>query len=375
MTTPLNGAGAVRPPNAIDFWRGFALATILINHIPGIYLYWFTPTSVSISDAADLFVFIAGWALRSVADRPKPTAASIPRKLAKRSLQIYAVQVASVFAGLALVPLASHLLHHPEWLGWHTFPVFFDHPVSATIGIFLLTYQPNYFDILPLYVVLVLFGIAYVALDRRRPNWVLPVAIGIYCISLGFRLIPPTWPNPGTWMFNPLAWQLTYALGFVLARPSGIGGWVRENIVALRIAAIPLLVFGILFARMHWFAGLAVESADRSLLLGLSKTYAAPLRLLQFLALVALGSLLYPAIARLVPQLNRFLTLLGRNSLSVFTAGILLSLAGQFVRDAVGGGYVIDTIMAAVGLSLSGRVAMIAERSKADRSDARTGPP
>ncbi len=25
----------MRDPNAIDFWRGFALITIFINHIPG----------------------------------------------------------------------------------------------------------------------------------------------------------------------------------------------------------------------------------------------------------------------------------------------------------------------------------------------------
>ena len=49
-----------RPVNAVDFWRGFALVTIFINHIPGIYFERFTHRNVSISDSADLFVFLAG---------------------------------------------------------------------------------------------------------------------------------------------------------------------------------------------------------------------------------------------------------------------------------------------------------------------------
>ena len=65
-----------RQPNAIDFWRGFALITIFINHIPGLYFEVFTHKNYSISDCADLFVFLAGWALRLAvgpADDPTPT--------------------------------------------------------------------------------------------------------------------------------------------------------------------------------------------------------------------------------------------------------------------------------------------------------------
>ena len=46
----------MRAPNEIDFWRGFALVTIFINHIPGIYFERFTFRNVSLSDSAELFV-------------------------------------------------------------------------------------------------------------------------------------------------------------------------------------------------------------------------------------------------------------------------------------------------------------------------------
>ena len=39
-----------RPVNAVDFWRGFALVTIFINHVPGIYYAKFTHANISLSD-------------------------------------------------------------------------------------------------------------------------------------------------------------------------------------------------------------------------------------------------------------------------------------------------------------------------------------
>ena len=61
--------GMPRQANAIDFWRGIALITIFINHVPGIYYARFTHANYSLSDSADLFVFLAGWSLRLLVGR------------------------------------------------------------------------------------------------------------------------------------------------------------------------------------------------------------------------------------------------------------------------------------------------------------------
>ena len=55
----------IRQANPVDFWRGMALVAIFVNHIPGIYYSRFTHASYSISDSADLFVFLAGWARKA----------------------------------------------------------------------------------------------------------------------------------------------------------------------------------------------------------------------------------------------------------------------------------------------------------------------
>ena len=53
----------MREPNAIDFWRGLALVTIYVNHIPGNTFERYTYSQYGISDAAELFVFLAGWSI------------------------------------------------------------------------------------------------------------------------------------------------------------------------------------------------------------------------------------------------------------------------------------------------------------------------
>ena len=51
----------MRAENAVDFWRGVALVMIYINHVPGNVFSYYTLRNYAISDAAELFVFLAGW--------------------------------------------------------------------------------------------------------------------------------------------------------------------------------------------------------------------------------------------------------------------------------------------------------------------------
>src|SRR6478609_6317896 len=44
----------------IDFWRGIALATIFVDHVPGNVLEHYTQRNFGFSDAAEVFVLLAG---------------------------------------------------------------------------------------------------------------------------------------------------------------------------------------------------------------------------------------------------------------------------------------------------------------------------
>jgi hypothetical protein len=146
----------LRDPNAIDFWRGFALITIFINHVPGNAYERFTYSGYILSDAAELFVFLAGWSLalatqaKTTPDRP----AQVILRVASRTLEVYRVQIVITVLAIAIIAAAAVYLDNPLLLEWHNAGPFFSDPVQTSIGLVLLTYQLGYFNILPLYVVL-----------------------------------------------------------------------------------------------------------------------------------------------------------------------------------------------------------------------------
>src|SRR5258708_16724621 len=98
-----------RQANPVDFWRGLALVFIFINHIPGTYYTRFTHADYSISDSADLFVFLAGWALRYVVrrpDRPLP-AWYLVLPLESRALTPHAAQILITMTAVAMPARAA----------------------------------------------------------------------------------------------------------------------------------------------------------------------------------------------------------------------------------------------------------------------------
>jgi hypothetical protein len=361
-----------RQPNAVDFWRGFALITIFIDHIPGLFYSRFTLVNYSLSDAADLFVFLAGWSLRLMAEgggRARPTG-DVMLRLGGRALELYAAQVLITMIAIAMLSATAIVFSNPLILQWHNAAAVFDDPVPAHIGLAVLTHQLGYFDILPLYVVLMLMGPVVAAIDGLAPRLLLPASLALYAIALGFRITLPTWPVPGTWFFNPLAWQLIFVLGFTMAKGDlGVGAWVRRNIFWLRIAAVPIVIYGALAWRMGWLWD-PTDVPEPKLFFLLDKAYATPPRLIQFLALITLFSIAYPyirraaeaaVVGRAVGGLIGMLAMLGRNSLYVFCIGSLLSLSGQILRYYYRGSVGIDTVVVILGIVIMAFTAWLAE--------------
>jgi hypothetical protein len=207
---------------------------------------------------------------------------------------------------------------------------------------------------------------------------VLPASAALYLAALIFQLTLPTWPVSGTWFFNPLTWQFTLVLGFVLAREdAGPGAWVRRNIVWVRIVALPILIFLTLAVLFDWLWDPTDMPAPQLFFL-LDKTYATPPRLIQFLSLVAVFSLAFRYIRRAadlpfvriaVDPLIRMFAMLGRNSLYVFCIGSLLSLAGQVLRYYYRGTVGTDTAVVVSGIIIMVFTAWLAElRQRTDRA-------
>ena len=353
----------MRAPNEIDFWRGFALLTIFINHIPGIYFEKFTFKNVSLADSAELFVFLAGWSMRMLIDspgRPPLDASRIVVRLAGRAFMIYVAQTLITEVAIALLAGAAIALDAPFLLDWHNASAVFQDPVAAHVGLVLLTHQLGYFNILPLYVVL-MFAAPVVALTHRyvRPL-LLPLSLALYVVALGLGLNLPTWPIEGTWFLNPLTWQLIYVLGFLFAGSDGLGALARHYRRALWWAAAPIVVLAVLIAQTR-FSPDPMRVPHPRLFFIFDKTFLSPARLIDMLAVAAFFAGSYATVARLLPRSCKYLSMLGRNSLNVFCVGSLLSLGGQIFRYVYGSRVATDTFLVIVGLLVMGFVAWVSE--------------
>ncbi len=352
----------VRQANPVDFWRGLALVFIFINHIPGIYYSRFTHFHYSVSDSADLFVFLAGWGMRLMVGTPErrqPTGYLVLR-LGGRAITLYAAQIMITMIAIAMLAGGAVLLNNPLLLEWHNAAAVFHDPVTTHIGLALLTHQLGYFDILPLYVVLMIMAPVIAVIDRYVPHAVLPLSLLIYCVTLTFQISVPSWPVEGQWFFNPLAWQLVFVLGFVLAREDGLGGFVRRHITPIRWIALPIVVVSLICVLTGWWWDPTKVPQPRLFFL-IDKAFVTPTRLIQFLALVAVMSATYPYIIRGTRKLVDFLSMLGRNSLYVFCIGAILSLAGQIIRFVYQGNLLIDTAVVICGIAIMAVAAWLPE--------------
>jgi hypothetical protein len=352
----------VRQANPVDFWRGLALVFIFVNHIPGIYYSRFTHAHYSLSDSADLFVFLAGWAMRLLVGTQERRQSTwyLVLRLGGRAITLYAAQIMITMIAIAMLAACALLLNNPLLLEWHNAAAVFHDPVTTHVGLAIITHQLGYFDILPLYVVLMLMAPFIAIVDRYAPHMVLPLSLLLYCITLTFQISIPTWPVEGQWFFNPLAWQLVFVLGFVLAREDGLGGFVRRHIVAIRWISAPIVLTALVLVLTGWWWDPTKVPQPRLFFL-VDKTFMTPLRLIQFLALVAIMSATYPYIVRAWKGLVDFLAMLGRNSLYVFCVGSILSLAGQIIRYIYQGNFFIDTAVVICGIAIMALAAWLPE--------------
>ena len=319
----------------IDFWRGCVLIAILIDHVPGNLLELLTPRNFGFSDSAEAFVFLSGLSVGIVylprANRHGIVA--VGNACLRRAVKLYGAHIALTLAALLIFAAAWRLSGVDNLIAAHGRSFVFAAPASGLAGLAALTHQLGYFNILPLYVVLMLWAPVAIFIALKGPPLALAASLSIYAGSRLLDLRLPTWPEPGSWFFNPFAWQLVFTIGLVCAvlwsrgppRPS-------VGLVALSggVLAAALIATGA--------AGLAPALRDAaSAHLDVAKQDLGLARLGHFIALVYLISVA-PGFARLAEgTVGRAVQRLGRNSLPVFAAGSLLSAVGQAALEAAEG--------------------------------------
>jgi len=322
----------------IDFWRGAVLIAILIDHIPGNPLENWTPRNFGLSDSAEAFVFLSGLSVgliympRAHKFGLEPVAGGC----LKRALKLYGVHIALTLAALVVFGAAYWVSGVPDLILAHGRSFVFGSPGNGLLGLALLSHQLGYFNILPLYVVLMLWAPVALALALRGPLLALIVSVALYAAARTFGLNLPNWPEPGGWFFNPIAWQLVFTLGLVSAilwrdgfpRPAP---WL-VGLCAVTVVGAALIVTN--------EGGLAPGLRDTATAhLDVAKQDLGVARLIHFVALaylIATATVFGRFIAPVVRgAFGKAVQSLGRNSLSVFAAGSFLSACGQAALAAV----------------------------------------
>src|SRR5262245_46173128 len=146
-----------------------------------------------------------------------------------------------------------------------------------------------------------------------------------------------------------------------------VGAIVRRHIDGLRIAALPIVLVTAVMVVWNWFPDPTALPEPKLLFLN-GKSFLTPIRLLQFLALIAVCSAMYRPVAPHVPWLTEFLSSLGRNSLNVFCVASVLSLVGQIIRYRYAASFVADTVVVVVGISLLWLTATVSEWRERQKS-------
>jgi hypothetical protein len=346
----------------IDFWRGFALVTIFLNHIPGNVLEHLTHRNIGFSDGAEAFVFISGLAvaLAFYPQIPAGHAIAVISRCVKRAFYLYRIHLILTFSAIALFAIVNVLTDFGDILEIQgRGPVFHDTARGIT-GILVLGHQLGYFNILPLYVVLMLWAPMQMLLVRVNVAAALLASAGLYALTRLTGWALPSWPEPGTWFFNPFAWQFLFMLGLVA------GVWWREARVPyhpLVFAASLCILFvsavvvtdGFMLVPGLFDASRNVLDADKSNL-GL-------VRLVHFLALGYLLSQVPIGAALSRTAIGEELCRFGRNGLAVFAVGSFLSALGEVIMTLSEVRYttspaligMVFTLLGLFGLSLLAR--------------------
>jgi hypothetical protein len=335
---------------------------IFVNHVPGMDYSVLTMRNYAISDAAELFVFLAGYSLAFVTNgngSQRPLGQVVMRLLI-RTFEIWQAQIVTISVAVAMLGACAIAFTDPLLLEWHGAGPAFSDTVRASIGLVLLTYQIGYFNILPLYVVLLLLAIVFVMLARRSLLLALAASVALYVATLSYQLQLPSWPAQGAWFFNPLSWQLLIVLGFLIASARRQYPEWEGVIRRLWPFAVAVAIAGLIVVTIDYRPDPMLVPQPRYFFL-FDKSYLSPVRILSMIAIAIAFYPAFPLISRYLGPAVSYCSSLGRNSLPVFCMASLLALAGQIARYIGEPTFLLDTSIVVTGLVIMRVTAWLAE--------------
>ncbi len=335
----------------IDFFRGLALIMIFVNHVPGNMFEIFTSRNFGLTDAAEIFVFLAGYAAalaygRGIAEQG---AWKGGRRILVRAGQLYRAHILSALAALLVIAFAAWRVGDATYHEWINLGPIFHNTVPALVGLFTLGHQPGYFNILPLYMVLLLLApVLLLLLVRYGTATMLAASLALYLTVNLLRINLPHYPTTDGWFLNPLAWQLLFATGLALGTKAKAGETVaapKTWALVLTGGFLAVCLVAVLTDSHH-----LPVSGPFAFLLVSDKTFLSVPRLLHFLALAWFVAMLTYGSRWFASGWARPLVVLGQQALPVFCVGSVLAIMAQVIRFEAGGGILVDSLLIGCGI-------------------------
>jgi hypothetical protein len=359
-STAATAAPAITLPAAaerelrLDLFRGLALWLIFVDHLPTNILTWFTIRNYGFSDATEIFIFISGYTAAFVYGRAMLQSGVViaTARILRRVWQIYVAHVFLFVIFLAEISYVATRFENPLYSEEMGIMDFLKQPDVTIIQALLLRFRPVNMDVLPLYIVLMLFLPLILWLMKWRPDVTLGLSVLLYAVTWQFDLYLSAYPN-GFWAFNPFAWQLLFVFGAWCAL-SGARRMTRilSSPVTMWIA-FAYIAFAF-FVTMTWHfpqLNFLMPKWLEGWMYPITKTDLDVLRFAHFLALAALTVRFLP---KDWPGLRsvwlRPLILCGQHSLEIFCLGVFLAFAGHFVMAELGGGALLHFLISVAGI-------------------------
>jgi len=371
-TLVANGASASPPGTRdprLDFFRGLALIFIFVDHVPANPFAHITFRNFGFSDAAEMFVFISGYAAALAFGRTyvREGFAAGTRRVVKRIGEIYIAHILLLIACVGGIGIAARAFESPLYYEYINLVPFAHEPFEAIWRALALNHHLLYLNILPLYIVLLLWFPALIWLLRKHPAWALAASLALYGLTRLTGLNLPSYPNSDGWFFNPFAWQLLFSIGAILGHAAG-KGMVLPRSRALVAAAVLYALFALIviapWTKIPALAEWRLVPGD--LLAPMNKSAMSVWRLAHILALAYLVAIFVkPGAAWMRRGWAQGVAACGRSSLDIFTLGTFLCFVALFIRVEAGRDLWILTAINACGIGLMVVVAKWLLRRKA----------
>ena len=335
----------------LDFFRGIAMFIILIAHVPSDWLALWIPARFGFSDATEMFVFCSGMASAIAFGRVFREQGLVigTARVGYRIWQVYWAHIGLFFAIAATtVWLTSLDLSGIDYTGRLNLYRFFGAPLIHLPSLLTLTYVPNYFDILPMYIVVLAMMPIVIALSRVHLGLVALFVVGLWAaVNITGYNLPAEPKSARGWFFNPFAWQLIFFTGFAF-----MSGWIKPPPIDRRLVwlALAIVILSMPFAYFR-IINLApeIQAWRKENLVLFDKTNFGVLRYVHFLALAYLAVAFVgpkgarislgptnPTLARIWARLLPIIVTVGQQSLAVFVFSMFWATLLGALLDVVG---------------------------------------